>query len=446
MEVHLLLFVLLVSSPSTFLLTRSDRADFPQGCPNQELRSCLATVTDRVEVLLDQALGQQLTALQALQQQVEQLGQRLGQQLGEQLRQRLEQQLLANLTQLLEQQGQQQHDQLQSRLVQQLVQSQTAVTVQIQESQQQQLQQLQQTQNQLVQQVQQSQSNVVGQLVANQDNVTLQLQAEGRQRNQQHQHVVQQLREYFTRQQPRAEPLCCPQNETARLLAIIQQQQTQILTAVTTRTSLRADCSELIGVTSESGVYPLTLSSLPTFDVYCDMQTPGSGWLVIQRRTNAAENFFRNWADYKAGFGRVDRDFWIGNDRLHQLTASGRFKLRVDVEYRTGAKKYAEYSSFAVASESQKYRLSIYGYSGNMPVNALSQANNYYFSTFDRDNDPIGSSNLAQNFGGGWWYCAASRLANLNGPYVGSGARILHWYYYDAANLIQSMTIKIKPR
>jgi hypothetical protein len=45
--------------------------------------------------------------------------------------------------------------------------------------------------------------------------------------------------------------------------------------------------------------------------------------ILIMRRENGKENFFRNWNDYKNGFGSKDQDFWIGNQTRIKL----RFKL-----------------------------------------------------------------------------------------------------------------------
>jgi hypothetical protein len=45
--------------------------------------------------------------------------------------------------------------------------------------------------------------------------------------------------------------------------------------------------------------------SMSKLAVYCDMETDGGGWIVIQRRNASMGwvNFTRNWADYEAGFG-----------------------------------------------------------------------------------------------------------------------------------------------
>lgn len=54
-----------------------------------------------------------------------------------------------------------------------------------------------------------------------------------------------------------------------------------------------------------------------------------------------------------------------GNDNIHVLTNSGLTFLRIELMDYTGEWRYAEYSTFLVESEANKYRLTISGYSGN---------------------------------------------------------------------------------
>lgn len=37
---------------------------------------------------------------------------------------------------------------------------------------------------------------------------------------------------------------------------------------------------------------------------------------VFQRRQNGQTDFFRKWADYRAGFGNLEDEFWLGNIRF----------------------------------------------------------------------------------------------------------------------------------
>ncbi|CAG2248995.1 unnamed protein product [Mytilus edulis] len=47
--------------------------------------------------------------------------------------------------------------------------------------------------------------------------------------------------------------------------------------------------------------------------VYCDMETDGGGWTVIQRRIDGWSQFQRPWIDYENGFGSVDEEYWFGD-------------------------------------------------------------------------------------------------------------------------------------
>ena len=79
---------------------------------------------------------------------------------------------------------------------------------------------------------------------------------------------------------------------------------------------------------------------------------PGN-WKVIQRRGDYGEpreDFNRNWADYKNGFGDHNKEFWLGNDQIHQLTKSGDMKLRIELMAHDGRKAWAEYDNFRLVS------------------------------------------------------------------------------------------------
>ena len=94
------------------------------------------------------------------------------------------------------------------------------------------------------------------------------------------------------------------------------------------------------------------------------MITDGGGWTVFQRRLDGSVEFYLDWKSYKNGFGDLKGEFWLGNDNLHRLTAADDTILRVDLEDFDGNKAYAEYTTFKVADEADKYRLLIGGYSG----------------------------------------------------------------------------------
>lgn len=171
----------------------------------------------------------------------------------------------------------------------------------------------------------------------------------------------------------------------------------------------------------KNGVYKVTPDHRNgTFEVFCDMESNGGGWTVVQNRINGSVNFNRTWAEYKNGFGDLPGEFWLGNDRIHLLTRAKDMVLRIELEDFQGVCEYAKYDLFYVANEYLKYRLSISKYSGTAG-NALHIDKDYnhdqmFFTTWDRDNDMYLSGNCGAFYGSGWWFNACMS-ANLNGKY-----------------------------
>ncbi|XP_056393844.1 ficolin-1-like [Hyla sarda] len=164
--------------------------------------------------------------------------------------------------------------------------------------------------------------------------------------------------------------------------------------------------------------------------VLCDMDTDGGGWIVIQRRWDGSVDFFRTWDAYKKGFGSRLNEFWLGNDNIHQITSTGTWELRVDLQDFEGKKVFAKYSSFKVLDESEKFKLLIGAYEGGTAGDSMGGLSNVMFSTKDEDND-IYDGSCSLLFKGGWWY-SNCHSANLNGLYL-LGAHTSHadginWY------------------
>lgn len=65
--------------------------------------------------------------------------------------------------------------------------------------------------------------------------------------------------------------------------------------------------------------------------VFCDMETAGGGWTIIQRRKSGLVSFHRDWKQYKQGFGSIRGDFWLGNEHIHRLSRRPT-RLRVEME------------------------------------------------------------------------------------------------------------------
>ena len=114
-----------------------------------------------------------------------------------------------------------------------------------------------------------------------------------------------------------------------------------------------------------NGVYSINPGSLGSFQVWCDMTTSGGGWTVFQRRKDASVDFYREWRDYKHGFGDLHGNFWLGLDKIHRLSSTSEsVSLRVDLKDFGKAEAYARYEKFSVSSESEGYKLQVNDFSG----------------------------------------------------------------------------------
>ena len=126
------------------------------------------------------------------------------------------------------------------------------------------------------------------------------------------------------------------------------------------------------------------------------MTTDGGGWTVFQRRKDGGTDFYRDWAQYQGGFGDINGEHWLGNDRLAAMTKGAR-TLRIDMANTVGTKYYAKYNTFQIADGSKKYRLNVSGFTGTAS-DALSYQNGHPFTTKDQDNDKHSVANCAALF------------------------------------------------
>ena len=182
-------------------------------------------------------------------------------------------------------------------------------------------------------------------------------------------------------------------------------------------------------------MYTVNPTDKTRFEAYCDMKTDGGGWTVFHKRFNGFVGFYRDWGEYKNGFGDVRGEHWLGNEKIHQLTEIPS-QLRVEINTTSNGNKYAKYSNFSITNEATNYTLFVGFYSGDA-TDELKAHNGFAFSTKDRDNDK-NSGNCAVNQRGAWWYynCYAS---NLNGNY---GESNYHWKW----NYLKGSEMKLKPK
>ncbi|XP_063410134.1 ryncolin-4-like [Mytilus trossulus] len=200
------------------------------------------------------------------------------------------------------------------------------------------------------------------------------------------------------------------------------------------------DCSDLNKDRHKSGIYKISPDSGSSFNVYCDMDIDNGGWTVFQRRQDGKVDFYRDWKDYEDGFGNPKKEFWLGNKKLHKLTTTGNFTLRVDLSDFSGNKAYAKYKSFSIASASNKFKLTISGYSGNSG-DGMGEVNGRPFVTKDQD-----LHNCAVRLKGAWWVrnCTTSCL---NSEYKGSLWHGISWYIWkNKAATIKTAVMMIRRR
>ncbi|CAG2206712.1 FCN [Mytilus edulis] len=162
-------------------------------------------------------------------------------------------------------------------------------------------------------------------------------------------------------------------------------------------------------------------------DVYCDMVA--DGWTVVQRRLDGSTDFYRDWSDYKKGFGRVSGEYWLGNDNIFNILNGKSYSLRFDIEDFSGEWRYAQYNTFKIADESEGYKITLAGYTGNAGDAMLDTQDiltGYRFSTKDRDIVSYFGQKCSKMHSGGWWYqeeaVSVCTTVNPNGRYyLGSG-------------------------
>ncbi|XP_077510955.1 techylectin-5A-like [Amblyomma americanum] len=170
-----------------------------------------------------------------------------------------------------------------------------------------------------------------------------------------------------------------------------------------------------------SGVYTLFHDAAGPWGqrVYCDMDTDGGGWTVIQRRGQYGNNayyFYRNWTEYARGFGDPAQEYWIGNRALHALTSGKEtMTLRVVLINSTKDSQAVDYESVGVGSEEELFEMKLGEFLGPTGWDSMESCNGMKFSTHDQDNDSA-EGNCAISFRGAWWYrsCFSSNLNGLN--------------------------------
>uniref|UniRef100_A0AC34RD64 Fibrinogen C-terminal domain-containing protein n=1 Tax=Panagrolaimus sp. JU765 TaxID=591449 RepID=A0AC34RD64_9BILA len=182
------------------------------------------------------------------------------------------------------------------------------------------------------------------------------------------------------------------------------------------------------------------------FEVYCDMETDGGGWTVIQQRVDGTLPFWnKTWEQYKIGFGEPGKDtnFWAGNELIHRLTSKDENTiLRIELwgDRDPGSNHANDYwwgeYYMKVGDEASGYQLNIIGKfmepTNKTNITMVGNAstawfdvvcnNNFKFSTIDKVNDPMEDCVLKYKLGG-WWlhHCGTVSLNGAYDPPIANG-------------------------
>uniref|UniRef100_A0A182MGV0 Fibrinogen C-terminal domain-containing protein n=1 Tax=Anopheles culicifacies TaxID=139723 RepID=A0A182MGV0_9DIPT len=182
------------------------------------------------------------------------------------------------------------------------------------------------------------------------------------------------------------------------------------LQSITTSTAQRFTKLEqkLARYPDNTGVYFMRpdTSNNQTFEVSRDFSNNhgfGGNWIVFQRRFNGSVNFYRNWTEYKQGFGDLRGEHWLGLDKLHSILKPRKHELLIVLEDFDGVIAYAHYDDFKIGNESEKYVIKSVGRYTGTAGDSFTYHKDEQFSTYDQDNDKR-SINCAQSYGGAWWF------------------------------------------
>ncbi|XP_035796410.1 angiopoietin-related protein 1-like [Anopheles albimanus] len=191
---------------------------------------------------------------------------------------------------------------------------------------------------------------------------------------------------------------------------------------------------------SISGVYLIQINNNnEPFEVFCEQEHFGGGWIVVQHRFDGSVDFYRNWNEYREGFGNLEHEFWLGLQKIHQITTARGHEILFELKDFNGTHVFARYDEFQIGSEKEQYSLKTLGKYNGTASDAMEVNKGMKFSTKDRDNDQA-VFDCAQGREGAWWYNACTNV-NLNGPYkvysnsqVGS-LKSMFWYLFKGRNL-----------
>ena len=200
------------------------------------------------------------------------------------------------------------------------------------------------------------------------------------------------------------------------------------------------DCAALqeSGVTV-SGIYRIAASERP---VYCDMETDGGGWTVLQRRggVQPSTSFARTMLEYQDGFGDPEGEHWMGlkafdaMDNEHEL-----LQLRIDVwQGPLAIRRHAVYTVTYLRGSRDDYWMDLDKTAGTALDGSRSFAGNEFRAC--EEDKPC-------TFGGWWGFSEGKtgEITNLNGSEDEKGIWKSFWVEAGIGIMVTHSTMKVRP-
>ncbi|XP_071837755.1 uncharacterized protein [Apostichopus japonicus] len=208
------------------------------------------------------------------------------------------------------------------------------------------------------------------------------------------------------------------------------------------------NCQDIYdGLSTKEGIYSIRPPSWAhePFQVYCK-----DGWMLFQKRVDGSVSFYETWNNYKDGFGDLNSSFWLGNEKLHVISAQRDHQLRIDVWFNNtnDDSAYLQYNLFRISSEATKYELTLGSYTGSFDYDYMDYHRDMKFSTFDQDNDLAGQNCAHSAYHpGGWWFkaCYSVMLNGIYGDTWDTGICLYQRLTREKNCSVVAVDMKIKP-
>ena len=216
-----------------------------------------------------------------------------------------------------------------------------------------------------------------------------------------------------------------------------------------------SNCEELyLDRVNCDGIYVIVLKEEAS-RVYCEIDDD-SGSTILMRRGQFNDypltKFNQNWFSYKKGFGNIDADFWLGLDKIYELTRNRNQMLEINLESFDGQQLTLKYNQFYIDDESNNFKLTIgepLNENQNLNyANQFLQHNGASFLTSDRND----FYKCAKKFEAGWWFFNNYQCHNvlLNGAYYQNSTPMykdgIQWPSWPKKQYLKAVQMKIRDK